>query len=208
MARVTGGRAAATKAAPIKIAGLGQARPLLAYGVPAVAGLAVGGALAAQGEDPGSAALGGIAGALGARGALGAARMAGKYAPQIAQAVQERAIMPAGIAIADYAAGARPGGIRQQVGNQAVNKLLEAGVALENPNYGLKTAAAAFGVPTATALAGLGGVAAGAVPGSLGVPGFQQQQVMQMQDNVVDPEEYGSSNSAGARYKAPTLQYL
>jgi hypothetical protein len=134
--------------------------------------------------------------------------MAGKYAPQIAQAVQERAIMPAGIAIADYAAGARPGGIRQQVGNQAVNKLLEAGVALENPNYGLKTAAAAFGVPTATALAGLGGVAAGAVPGSLGVPGFQQQQVMQMQDNVVDPEEYGSSNSAGARYKAPTLQYL
>jgi hypothetical protein len=199
---------AAAKAAPVKIAGLGQARPLLAYGVPAVAGLAVGGALAAQGEDPGSAALGGIAGALGARGALGAARMAGKYAPQIARAVQERAIMPAGIAIADYAAGARPGGIRQQVGNQAVNKLLEAGVALERPNYGLKTAAAAAGVPTATALAGLGGVAAGAIPGALGIPGFTQQQAMQMQENVVDPEEYGSSNSAGARYKAPTLQYV
>ena len=208
MARVTGGRAAATKAAPVKIAGLGQARPLLAYGVPAVAGLAVGGALAAQGEDPGSAALGGIAGALGARGALGAARMAGKYAPQIAQAVQERAIRPAGIAIADYAAGARPGGIRQQVGNQAVNKLLEAGVAFERPNYGLKTAVAAAGVPTATALAGLGGIAAGAIPGALGVPGFTQEQAMQMQQNVVDPEEYGSSNSAGARYKAPTLQYL
>jgi len=208
MARVTGGMRAAAKAAPVKIAGLGQARPLLAYGVPAVAGLAVGGALAAQGEDPGSAALGGIAGALGARGALGAARMAGKYAPQIARAVQERAIMPAGIAIADYAAGARPGGIRQQVGNQAVNKLLEAGVALERPNYGLKTAAAAAGVPTATALAGLGGVAAGAIPGALGIPGFTQQQAMQMQENVVDPEEYGSSNSAGARYKAPTLQYV
>jgi hypothetical protein len=129
--------------------------------------------------------------------------MAGKYAPQIAQAVQERAIMPAGIAIADYAAGARPGGIRQQVGNKAVNKLLEAGVALENPNYGLRTAAAAAGVPTATALAGLGGIAAGAIPGALGVPGFQQYQ-----ENVVDPEEYGSSNSAGARYKAPTLQYV
>jgi hypothetical protein len=203
MARVTGGMKAAARTAPTKIAGLGQARPLLAYGVPAVAGLAVGGALAAQGEDPGSAALGGIAGALGARGALGAARMAGKYAPQIAQAVQERAIMPAGIAIADYAAGARPGGIRQQVGNKAVNKLLEAGVALENPNYGLRTAAAAAGVPTATALAGLGGIAAGAIPGALGVPGFQQYQ-----ENVVDPEEYGSSNSAGARYKAPTLQYV
>jgi len=203
MARVTGGMKAAARTAPTKIAGLGQARPLLAYGVPAVAGLAVGGALAAQGEDPGSAALGGIAGALGARGALGAARMAGKYAPQIAQAVQERAIMPAGIAIADYAAGSRPGGIRQRIGNQAVNKLLEAGVALESPNYGLRTAAAAAGVPTATALAGLGGVAAGAIPGAFGVPGFQQYQ-----ENVVDPEEYGSSNSAGARYKAPTLQYV
>lgn len=208
MSRVTGGMKAAAKTAPVKIAGLGQARPLLAYGVPAVAGLAVGGALAAQGEDPGSAALGGIAGALGARGALGASRLAGKYAPQIAQAVQERAIMPAGVAIADYAAAARPGGIRQQVGNQAVNKLLEAGVALENPNYGLKTAAAAAGVPTATALAGLGGVAAGAIPGAFGMPGFTQQQAMQMQENVVDPEEYGSSNSAGARYKAPTLQYV
>jgi hypothetical protein len=192
--------------ARVKLAPLGQTRPLLAYGVPAIAGLAVGGALAAQGEDPGSAALGGIAGALGARGALGASRLAGKYAPQIAQAIQERAIMPAGIAIADYAAGARPGGIRQQVGNQAVNKLLEAGAALDRPNYGLKTAAAAAGLPTATALAGLGGVAAGAIPGALGVPGFQQ--AMQMQENVVDPEEYGSSNSAGARYKAPTLQYV
>ena len=208
MARVTGGMKAAARTAPVKIAGLGQARPLLAYGVPAVAGLAVGGALAAQGEDPGSAALGGIAGALGARGALGASRLAGKFAPQIAQAIQERAIMPAGIAIADYAAGARPGGIRQQVGNQAINKLLEAGAALDKSNYGLKTAVAAAGVPTATALAGLGGVAAGAIPGTLGVPGFTQQQVMQMQDNVVDPEEYGSSNSAGARYKAPTLQYV
>jgi len=35
----------------------------------------------------------------------------------------------------------------------------------------------------------------------LGVPGFQQQQIK-------DPEAYGSSNSPGARYKTPTMQYL
>jgi hypothetical protein len=33
------------------------------------------------------------------------------------------------------------------------------------------------------------------------VPGFQQ-------DTGVDPESYGSSNSTGARYKVPTLQYV
>ena len=196
--------------ARVKLAPLGQTRPLLAYGVPAIAGLAVGGALAAQGEDPGSAALGGIAGALGARGALGASRLAGKYAPQIAQAVQERAIAPAALGMSSVWETARPGGFQQKVSAQAVDKLLEAGQALGKPNYGLKTAAAAVGLPTATALAGLGGVAAGAIPGTLGVPGFNQQQAMQMQmqENVVDPEEYGSSNSAGARYKAPTLQYV
>jgi hypothetical protein len=209
MARVTGGMKATAKAAPVKLAGLGQARPLLAYGVPAAAGLAVGGALAAQGEDPGSAALGGIAGALGARGALGASRLAGKYAAGIGlpRALQDRA-MSTGVGIADYIQGASPGGVRQKVGTQAINQILEFGAALDKPNYGLNTAAAAVGVPAGAALAGLGGVAAGSVPGALGIPGFTQQQAMQMQENVVDPEEYGSSNSAGARYKAPTLQYL
>lgn len=209
MARVTGGMRAAAKAAPVKIAGLGQARPLLAYGVPAVAGLAVGGALAAQGEDPGSAALGGIAGALGARGALGASRLAGKYAAEIGlpRALQDRALST-GVGIADYIQGARPGGVRQKVGTQAIDQILKFGAALDKPNYGLNAAAAAVGVPVGAALAGLGGVAAGAIPGALGVPGFTQQQAMQMQQNVVDPEEYGSSNSAGARYKAPTLQYV
>jgi hypothetical protein len=56
-------------------------------------------------------------------------------------------------------------------------------------------------VPGAAALAGLGGVAAGGGLEAMGVPGFQQNIPM-------DPEAYGSSNSAGARYKAPTMQYV
>jgi hypothetical protein len=56
-------------------------------------------------------------------------------------------------------------------------------------------------VPGASALAGLGGAAAGGALGAMGIPGFQQNM-------PIDPEEYGSSNSAGARYKEPTLQYV
>jgi hypothetical protein len=51
---------------------------------------------------------------------------------------------------------------------------------------------------------GLGGLVGGGVSnvGELaGIPGFQQNMPM-------DPEAYGSSNSAGARYKAPTMQYV
>ena len=67
------------------------------------------------------------------------------------------------------------------------------------PNFlsGTKYAAAAGLVPASALTAGLGGVAAGAVPGALGVPGF----------TGIDPESYGSSNSPGARYKASTAQY-
>jgi hypothetical protein len=55
-------------------------------------------------------------------------------------------------------------------------------------------------VPGAAALAGLGGIAAGGGLEAMGVPGFQQSQ-------YVDPEGYGSSNSAGARTKATTVSY-
>ena len=51
---------------------------------------------------------------------------------------------------------------------------------------------------------GLGGLVGGGVSnvGELaGIPGLQQNMPM-------DPEAYGSSNSAGARYKAPTMQYV
>jgi hypothetical protein len=45
-------------------------RPLLKYGVPAAAGLATGGYALSQGEDPGSAALAGLAGGLGGAAGL------------------------------------------------------------------------------------------------------------------------------------------
>ena len=49
-------------------------------------------------------------------------------------------------------------------------------------------------------LAGLGGVALGGAIGATGMPGFQQQ-------GIVDPEAYQSSNMPGTRQSIPTLQY-
>jgi hypothetical protein len=48
--------------------------------------------------------------------------------------------------------------------------------------------------------AGLGGVALGGAIGATGMPGFQQQ-------GIIDPEAYQSSNMIGARQSIPTLQY-
>ena len=171
---------------------LGQTRPLLAYGVPAAAGLVAGGALAAQGEDPGSALLGGLAAGLGTRGALGAARLAGKYAGPARAAVASQAIEGLGAIGQMVPAGSkRAAAVRGSMG--PIADVINRGIS--------KEAAAAVGVPLAGTLAGLGGVAAGAIPGALGVPGF-------VQNAAVDPESYGSSNSPGAIYKAPTMQYM
>lgn len=178
---------------------LGQTRPLLAYGLPAAAGLAVGGALAGQGQQPGVAALGGLAGALGARGGLGAARLAGRYAPQVAEVLQS-AIVPVGKALNRGIESVPAGGKRAQALGKARDALRGAYVAAGNvPASTIQRTAASLAVPTAAGLAGLGGAAAGMIPGALGVPGFAQG---------VDPEAYGSSNSEGARYKTPTTQYM
>ena len=67
--------------------------------------------------------------------------------------------------------------------NQRFARLLGAGTAVAT-------------VPAAGLAAGLGGVAAGEIPGAFSVPGF------------VDPESYGSSNSPGARYKQTTMNYI
>lgn len=183
---------------------LGQTRPLLAYGVPAAAGLAVGGALAAQGEDPGSAILGGLAGALGARGALGAARMAGKYAKPMAEAIQA-GVEPVAQRMSRAVQGMEEaGGLQAQIAGRLGSPVAQA-LSMPAELFGnaanVQKAAAGIGVPAAAGLAGLGGLAAGAIPGALGVPGFAES-------TGLDPEAYGSSNSAGARYKAPTLQYM
>jgi len=167
-------------------------RGALKYGVPAAAGLATGGYALSQGEDPGSAGLAAGLGALGARGGLLGAKLAGKYAKDITQrglgkvedlASQASARMPdnskrANI-LMDISQGA--GNVADQVSERQLSKVLAAGM-----------------VPASAAAAGLGGVALGAVPGAMGMPGFQQG---------IDPESYSSSNMPGARQSISTLQY-
>ena len=168
---------------------LGQTRPLLAYGVPAAAGLVAGGALAAQGEDPGSAVLGGVAAGLGARGALGAARLAGKYAGKARAGLASRAIENLGKAEGIFPAQL----INAEMGRQAdlINRFVS--------DKSAKGAAAAVGVPLAAGLAGMGGLAAGSLAGSIGIPGFQQG---------IDPEGYSSNNTDMARMGVSTMQYM
>jgi hypothetical protein len=60
---------------------------------------------------------------------------------------------------------------------------------------------AGLGAPAAAGLAGLGGIAAGAIPGALGIPGFNQNV-------ITDPELVGSSNTQMARTYTPTLKYI
>jgi len=60
---------------------------------------------------------------------------------------------------------------------------------------------AAGAVPAGALTAGLGGVALGAIPGAMGVPGFNQNV-------ITDPELMASSNTPGARSSTPTLRYI
>lgn len=177
-------------------------RPLLKYGIPLAGGLATAGGALAQGEDPGTAALAGIAGGAGAAGGLLAARgLAGKYAPALTTAMQE-SVVPLGQKIRTQMEQAEPGSMKRKMLEKTRESLARGYKALDSGKTEPYLGAALAGglVPGSAALAGLGGVAAGAIPGALGVPGFQQP--------VVDPESYGSSNSMGARYKAPTMQYV
>lgn len=175
-------------------------RSRIKYGVPAAAGLAAGGYALSQGEDPGSAALAGLGGTLGgAAGLLGAKKvaLAGKYGPELAQRAQNllgRA--------EDSLSGSSYAAKNDLVSDALLNLSGAAGAVADRitpRNIGKVMAGGA--VPASAALAGLGGVALGAIPGSMGMPGFQQ--------NVIyDPEATGSMNSMGARYKQPTMQYV
>jgi hypothetical protein len=193
-------------------------RGTLKYGVPAAAALGVGGYALSQGEDPGSAALAAGAGGLGAAaGLLGARGLAGKYNPALLMSAQKN-LSDAENAAIEYALKSREGGVRQTAGNLAADitrSLNKAAFGTGMTNAGLpfptqsvqrnigKGVAAAV-VPTAALTAGLGGVALGAVPGAMGVPGFQQGV-------PIDPESPGSSNTSNAKYGvspyATTMQY-
>ena len=171
-------------------------------GIPLAAGLATGGYALSQGEDPGSAALASIAGGAGAAGGLVGARMAGKYmAPYLSESVAGfMHVLPP---IHRELLKGREGGLRRKIAEnmpQGVEKLANY---LSSDAYtrNLQKAIAAGAVPASALAAGLGGVAAGAIPGALGVPGFQQNV-------ITDPERTGSSNMPGARTSVPTLRYI
>ena len=177
-------------------------RPLLQYGVPIAAGLGVGGYALSQGEDPGSAALAAGAGALGGRAGLLGARLAGKYAPQLLSRVQDAALIPLTEKMEQVAERIpSKSGIRSGLMQAAITPVERVANVVLNPSQERmigKAAAGAF-VPASALTAGLGGVALGAIPGAMGVPGFQQ-------GGAIDPESYGSSNlrSLGT----PTMQYV
>jgi hypothetical protein len=179
-------------------------RGALKYGVPAAAGLATGGYALSQGEDPGSAVLAGLAGGAGAAGGLLGARMAGKYAPEIARMAQERVITPAANIVGDIGAKIPK---ESKVRNKTIGQVADILASAEQSTMGpgaqrmVGKFAAGLGVPAAAGLAGLGGIAAGAIPGAVGVPGFQQNV-------ITDPELVGSSNTQMARASTPTLRYL
>lgn len=181
-------------------------RPLLKYGIPAAAALGVGGSLLMDDDTSGGQAiLGGLAGGLGAAAGLKGARLAGKYAPQVAEALQAHVLTPAGNLVGDLASKipqARNSGLRSTLAGNAAAGIENMGAAISAPGNvrTLRKIAAGAGVPAAAGLAGIGGVALGAIPGAMGVPGFQYNP-----EELIDPEGYGSSNSAGARYKATTL---
>jgi len=179
-------------------------RGALKYGVPIAAGLGTGAYALSQGEDIGSAALAAGAGALGGAGGLLAGRLAGKYSPQLLEVIQEKAVVPVGNLVGDIGRNIPQGSTKRAgVVGKAADILAAAVGAAMNPaaQRTVGKAAAGLGVPLGALTAGLGGVALGAIPGSLGVPGF-------VQDPSIDPESYGSSNSMGARYKEPTMQYM
>lgn len=190
-------------------------RPSLRYGVPLAGGLAAGGYALSQDEDPGSAALAALAGgAGGAAGLLAAGRLAGKYGKLLPGLVEKglnksmgqsnrsiRERVSQGIVNSpEYMSRGQAATLYdpKTVGNIARTNLLGLPANLEAATL---PGMAAGLVPGASALAGLGGAAAGGALGAMGIPGFQQNM-------PIDPEEYGSSNSAGARYKEPTLQYV
>jgi hypothetical protein len=198
-------------------------RGRLKYGIPAAAGLATAGYALSQDEDPGSVILSGVGGTLGgAAGLLGARALAGKYAKDVAGLVNTgkeaavrnltsasqniypplktsvRTVSPAEAAEAE-----KINRLRAQMAGESKRAALLGGMAgaiqglpqaTEAGMYsGLKKGLGAIAAPAGALAAGLGGVALGAIPGSMGVPGFQQGM-------AIDPERPGSSNTASARY--------
>lgn len=73
----------------------------------------------------------------------------------------------------------------------------------------INTAGIPLGLTAAGAAGGMLGGGVASLGQLVGIPGLTQDQAMQLAaQQALDPESYGSSNSPGARYKAPTTQYM
>ena len=150
--------------------------------------------------------LGGL-GAVG--GGLGGAALAGKYMPKLGVKAYEAADYLRSKAAAGLTGAARnfpgtelEGGSLGGIGKQARDiqaSLQKAGQRVANIPLGAVEGLTDVAVPGAVGLASA----------SLGATGLNALgQALMPQQQAVDPESYGSSNSPGARYKAPTMQYV
>ena len=115
---------------------------------------------------------------------------------------------PGRVALEALGAGALGGvlGRRMPAASASVMDTLRAHPMYQDPKIMElgKRGAEATMVAAGLGAGGLGGLAGGGVANvgqMVGIPGLQQQAPM-------DPESYGSSNSMGARYKTPTMQYV
>ena len=201
------GQAVQKALAPTKTA---QYAPL-AYGLIGAGGSVVGNAMSGEEKDPGrilteaagAGALGALAGRfIGKRGASSQLGQANYL--DVAEGYGEKA-MPY-VTRAAMASEAGASSTAQAAAQKAAaygNKILEAGRQQDRllMNNRIDQGAAMLAMP---GIASIGSMLGGGVANAgqmVGIPGLQQQAPM-------DPESYGSSNSMGARYKQPTMQYV
>ena len=183
----------------------------LAYGLIGAGGSVVGNAMSGEEKDPGrilaeatgAGALGALAGRyIGKRGA--ASQLGQANYLDVAEGYGEKA-MPY-VTRAAKAAEAGATSTAQAAAQQAAaygNKILEAGekqkqLLMDNR---IRQGATMLAMP---AIAGFGGMMGGQVSDVGSAIGFTGP----LPETPVDPEAYGSSNSMGARYKQPTMQYV
>lgn len=167
----------------------------------ALAGAALAGGLATAGNLVSGEAAREESGRLAAE-ALGAAALGGIYgarlpATRAALYGGKRAVAKD---IAARGAGKMATGAGVEIGNSANMEQLRnaARLGMNAMNYGA-AAGTGLGMLGAGAIGGMVGGGVSNLAQMVGVPGFQQQ--------AMDPEMYGSSNTVLARSSVPTLQY-
>lgn len=183
----------------------------LAYGLIGAGGSVAGNVMSGEEKDPGrilaeAAGAGGLS-ALAGR-SIGQAGL-GLQKARAAQAPVMQAMDKAAVAYANRASNAARAGApataaasKRQVLN-VVENMAAGEQAMKDLTRDVRVKQGLY-MGGMAGLAGLGGMVGGGVSNvaqSMGIPGFQQNM-------PVDPESYGSSNSAGARYKTPTTQYI